>query len=90
MDIHGSSWNFRSFLYRTPGFLYFESYRNYRFEPEERREYVAKKIVCPLCERRILDIVTPTKECVIVRLKCPHCNVVVKVEIYLFVKDNIK
>ncbi len=38
------------------------------------------KILCPICERRICDVTTSSKEKIFIEMKCPHCNRIVKIE----------
>lgn len=51
---------------------------------------MAKKIMCPSCKRRIVDVMKPTNESVTLRMKCPHCKLIVMVEVYLFARHNMK
>ena len=48
----------------------------------EGRDFMYK-VLCPLCGRRVCDIVTTTKKQVIVELRCPQCNRIVRVEFTL-------
>lgn len=38
------------------------------------------KILCPICNRRICDVMTDSKEKVFIEMKCRHCNRIVKIE----------
>lgn len=38
------------------------------------------KILCPICNRRICDVTTDSKEKVFIEMKCRHCNRIVKIE----------
>jgi hypothetical protein len=40
---------------------------------------VKKKMICPLCEKRVFDVSKLCDQQVEIELKCPNCNKVVKV-----------
>lgn len=48
------------------------------------------QIRCPICKRRVCDIITETDKLVIIELKCPHCRHIVRIEWLLrtFVKKE--
>lgn len=72
-DIHGTLWKISIVCYDIRAGL---------CRPCEKgcKEKPMCQIKCPVCKRRICDIITTANEQVTIEIKCPHCRRIVRIE----------